>query len=84
MGKRSLSRRIKQSKVVELNTNLNLIPNFRAHGVVPPLLHVPYHCDALIKPSEILKLLILLNLKAQTDAQAVLSLWNSGVLSNVF
>jgi hypothetical protein len=73
MGKVSLSRGIKQPKVVELTTNLNLILNFRAYGAVLPLLYVPYHCDALIKPSEILNLFISLHLKAQTDAQAVLS-----------
>jgi len=69
MGKGSLSRGIEQTKVVELTTNLSPIQNFRAHGAVLPLLYVSYHCDALMKPSEILKLFILLYLKAQTDAQ---------------
>jgi len=73
MGKGSLANGIQRLKIVELTTNLYLILNFREHGAVIPLLHVPYHCDTLIKPSEILKLLILLYLKAQTDAQAVLS-----------
>ena len=73
MEKGSLPSGIQRLKFMELTTNLHLIPNFRAHGAVLPLLHVPYHCDALIKSSEILKLLILLYLKAQTDAQTVLS-----------
>ena len=71
MGKGCLPSGIQRLKVVELTTNLHLIPNFRAHGAVLPLLHAPYHCDALIKTSKILKLLILLYLKAQTDTQAV-------------
>ena len=74
MGKGSLHSGIQRLKVVELTTNLHMIPNFGEHGAVPPLLYVPYHCDALIKPSEIWKLLILLYLKAQTDAQAVLTI----------
>jgi hypothetical protein len=73
MGKGSLPNGIQRLKIVELTTNLHLILNFSEHGAVIPLLRVPYHCDTLIKPSEILKLLILLYLKAQTDAQAVLS-----------